>query len=120
MIPKVTQDGPNIIPRYWCSVCGTSLSKHDPTVREPSGWRFCPNCGNPIEWEKAGPPLLTEHTIQIDLEDGRSITIKRLDSEATIRAFYSVGGRIPADPAYGQGGMITQVRFISRREVSLT
>lgn len=120
MIPKVTQDGPNIIPRYWCSVCGKSLPKDSAANRETSAWQFCPICGSPIEWEKAGPPLLTEHTIQIDLEDGRSITMRRLDSEAAIRAVYSAGDRIPADPAYGQGGVIAQVRFISRREVPLT
>lgn len=54
MISKATQDGPNILPRYWCSDCGWYLvpSRRDP---ESAGYAFCPGCGQPIEWEKAVP-----------------------------------------------------------------
>lgn len=52
MIPKVTQDGPNIMEQYWCSSCGRGLMsrrQHDGA----SGWSFCPGCGEEIEWDKA-------------------------------------------------------------------
>ncbi len=54
MIPNVTQDGPNILERYWCSACGRYLV---PDGRDPAapGYAFCPGCGLPIEWEKAVP-----------------------------------------------------------------
>ena len=52
MIPKITQDAPNIVPRYWCSTCGRSLPAPD---QHDDQWRFCPRCGEPIEYEKAEP-----------------------------------------------------------------
>lgn len=54
MIPKITQDGPSIMPRYWCAECGHSL----PTSTfsgEPIRWKFCPECGQAIEWDKVVP-----------------------------------------------------------------
>lgn len=54
MIPKITQDGPNIMPRYWCAECGHSL----PTSTfsgEKIRWKFCPECGQAIEWDKVVP-----------------------------------------------------------------
>lgn len=54
MIPKVTQEGPNILERYWCSDCG----QHLPTSTfsgEHIHWKFCPECGQPIEWDRAIP-----------------------------------------------------------------
>ena len=59
MIPKITQDAPNIVQRYWCSTCGRSLPAPD---QHDDQWRFCPRCGEPIEYEKAKlrkvrPPL---------------------------------------------------------------
>ena len=54
MIPKITQDGPNIMPRYWCSGCGQPL----PTSSfsgEKVRWKFCPECGQSIEWDLAVP-----------------------------------------------------------------
>ncbi len=52
MIPKVTQDAPNIREQYWCAACGRYLL---PNGRDPEapGYAFCPGCGQPIEWEKA-------------------------------------------------------------------
>ena len=52
MIPKITQDAPNIVQRYWCSTCGRSLPAPD---QHDDQWRFCPRCGEPIEYEKAEP-----------------------------------------------------------------
>ena len=50
MIPKITQEAPNIVQRYWCSTCGRSLPAPD---QHDDQWRFCPRCGEPIEYEKA-------------------------------------------------------------------
>ena len=52
MIPKITQEAPNIVQRYWCSTCGRSLPAPD---QHDDQWRFCPRCGEPIEYEKAEP-----------------------------------------------------------------
>ena len=38
MIPKITQDAPNIVQRYWCSTCGRSLPAPD---QHDDQWRFC-------------------------------------------------------------------------------
>jgi len=54
VIPKVTQDGPNIIPRYWCSNCGQSLPTSTFSGKKIR-WKFCPECSQPIEWDKAVP-----------------------------------------------------------------
>ena len=57
MIPKITQAAPNISEQYWCSTCGRNLPS--PNQNAGSGsedpWRFCPGCGEPIEYEKAEP-----------------------------------------------------------------
>lgn len=55
MIPKITQDGPNIVERYWCGTCGCALPAPDQDKAEAGkdAWRFCPICGEPIEYEKA-------------------------------------------------------------------
>ena len=57
MIPKITQDAPNIVQRYWCSTCGRSLPAPD---QHDDQWRFCPRCGEPIEYaklRKVRPPI---------------------------------------------------------------
>ena len=54
MIPKITQDGPNIAERYWCSNCGQGLPTHS-FNGEKISWKFCPECGQAIEWELAVP-----------------------------------------------------------------
>ena len=57
MIPKITQKGPNIVEQYWCGHCGAGL----PNPRQFQGdapkknWKFCPMCGEPIEYDKAEP-----------------------------------------------------------------
>lgn len=55
MIPKITQERPNIIERYWCSTCGRALpAPGQGTVAFPKDpWKFCLGCGEPIEYEKA-------------------------------------------------------------------
>lgn len=55
MIPRITQDGPNIIERYWCGTCGCALPApiQDKAEDSKKAWRFCPVCGEPIEYEKA-------------------------------------------------------------------
>lgn len=55
MIPKITQDAPNIVERYWCADCGHSLPnpKADVTGIKSDPWRFCPGCGAFIEYDKA-------------------------------------------------------------------
>ena len=49
MIPKITQDGPNIMERYWCSTCGNALPHPVVPSSKTDPWRFCPICGEPIE-----------------------------------------------------------------------
>ena len=51
MIPSIQQERPNVIKRYYCSTCGTKL-QHSDGVNQAS-WRFCPMCGEQIEWDKA-------------------------------------------------------------------
>lgn len=60
MVPKVTQQAPNIIEKYWCSTCGAPLPKYKPLSNEPSGWKFCSICGEPIEWDEASPVVWGE------------------------------------------------------------
>ena len=55
MIPKITQEAPNIAERYWCSACGRPLPAPVPNSTDGDPWRFCPSCGEPIEYEKAEP-----------------------------------------------------------------
>ena len=57
MIPNITQEGPNIVEQYWCGNCGAGLpppyqlrgEEYKPT------WKFCPICGEAIEYERAKP-----------------------------------------------------------------
>ena len=56
MVPKVTKSAPNVAAVYHCSVCGELLRETKLFTREPSGWKFCPICGEPIEWDKAKKP----------------------------------------------------------------
>lgn len=57
MIPNITQEGPKIVEQYWCGNCGAGLpppyqlrdGEHKPT------WKFCPICGEAIEYERAKP-----------------------------------------------------------------
>ena len=57
MIPKMTQVRPNVLPIYWCGICGSKLPP--PEGPENAGqrrpWRFCPICGEGIEYEKSEP-----------------------------------------------------------------
>lgn len=57
MIPKITQRGPNIMEQYWCGKCGAGLPNphlfQGEAPRET--WKFCPMCGEPIEYDKAKP-----------------------------------------------------------------
>ena len=52
MIPRVTQDGPNIVERFWCSVCDRALVPHGRDTDSP-GYSYCPGCGQHVEWDKA-------------------------------------------------------------------
>lgn len=57
MTPNITQEGPNILEQYWCENCGTGLpppyqlrgEEYKPT------WKFCPICGEAIEYERTKP-----------------------------------------------------------------
>ena len=51
MIPKMTQDGPNIAPQHWCSNCGRKLVPHNNFYKIPAD-NFCPGCGKEIDWDK--------------------------------------------------------------------
>ena len=50
MIPIENQERPNVACYYTCSNCDKKLVRG--TEDEP-GWRFCPYCGEQIEWDKA-------------------------------------------------------------------
>lgn len=115
MIPKVTQDGPNIAPRYFCSVCSTPLRKNDPITGEPSGWKFCYICGSPIEWDKAGPPILQELTVLVTFEDGGSITKRIVGTEQTVGYTYPIGSMFHYVDS-GQCKMVTKTEIINVRE----
>lgn len=54
MIPKVTQDAPNILPQYWCSQCGRKLLTINNYLNIDS-YTYCPGCGEFIEWDEAQP-----------------------------------------------------------------
>lgn len=51
MIPKVTQQTPNIIEHYWCTKCGRHLWR-DKSLFDADGYLYCPGCGEFIEWDK--------------------------------------------------------------------
>lgn len=57
MIPKITQQGPNIVEQYWCGNCGSSLpNPYRFRIGEQKPvWKFCPICGESIEYDKAQP-----------------------------------------------------------------
>ncbi|RKI66723.1 hypothetical protein D7V91_11505 [bacterium 1xD42-67] len=57
MIPKITQSRPNILERYWCGKCNASLPGPHSANIEKQGveWKYCPICGEPIEYDKAKP-----------------------------------------------------------------
>lgn len=52
MIPKITQEAPNLVQRYWCSTCGPVPAGPD---QHDDQWRFCPKVRGAIEYEKAEP-----------------------------------------------------------------
>lgn len=54
MIPTITQDAPNIVPRHWCSNCGRKLVPQNNFYKMLPD-NFCPGCGERIEWDKAVP-----------------------------------------------------------------
>lgn len=57
MIPKITQERPNVLPKYWCGTCGSELPP--PEGPEKGGmktpWKFCAICGEAIEYDKVKP-----------------------------------------------------------------
>lgn len=117
MIPKVIKDGPNMPSRYVCSVCSAPLKKTDPFTGAPSGWKFCCICGNPIEWEKAGPPVLTELTVLVTFEDGGTETERFVGNMETLPYWFPVG----ETPRRGSGAdtqdvVIAKVEIVNVRE----
>ena len=67
MIPKITQSSPNIVERYWCGTCGASLSDPYYTIINPQGsrWKYCPFCGELIEYDKATPVQWAEKNCEL-------------------------------------------------------
>lgn len=51
MIPHENQECPNMVTYYTCSNCGSTLNKGNSNGQ--GRWKFCPICGEPIEWDKA-------------------------------------------------------------------
>jgi len=66
VIPKVTQKHPNILSRYWCGKCGASITSPHPIKGEENKpiWKFCPYCGEPIEYDKAAPVQWSEQNCE--------------------------------------------------------
>lgn len=66
MIPKITQQGPNIMERYWCGKCGAGLPNPLRASSKDSErtWHFCPICGEPIEYDKAEPVQWAEQSCE--------------------------------------------------------
>ena len=54
MIPKITQEMPNTTQCYWCTTCGASLTNPHTLTTKPA-WKFCPYCGELIEYDLAKP-----------------------------------------------------------------
>ena len=63
MIPRIQQERPNVIKRYYCSTCGTKLQHCDGVNQE--SWRFCPMCGQKIEWDEATDVVWEEKSCDI-------------------------------------------------------
>lgn len=66
MIPKITQAGPSIMERYWCGECGIGLTNPRRFAGEEAliVWKFCPLCGEPIEYDKAKPVQWAEQSCE--------------------------------------------------------
>lgn len=66
MIPKITQQRPNVAARYWCGTCGASLPNPHFADADPhrAGWKYCPICGEPIEYDKATPVQWSEQNCE--------------------------------------------------------
>lgn len=111
MIPKVMQDAPNIMPYYTCSVCSEPLKMCDPFSGKP--WNFCHVCGSPIEWDKAGPPVMTEYTILVTYEDGSTSTKSIIGSRRRAETQFPIGGTVWRG---GQQMMVTDSKIVSERE----
>ena len=66
MIPKIIQRGPTVVPKYFCSECGSQLQNVDRLGSITKGrWAFCPMCGEKIEWDKANPVKWEEQSCGI-------------------------------------------------------
>ena len=63
MIPRIQQERPNVIKCYYCSICGTKLQHSDGVNQE--SWRFCPVCGQQIEWDKVTDVVWEEKSCDI-------------------------------------------------------
>lgn len=63
MIPRIQQERPNVIKRYYCSTCGTKLQHSDGVNQE--SWGFCPMCGQQIEWDKVTDVVWEEKSCDI-------------------------------------------------------
>lgn len=75
MIPKITQERPNVAPKYWCGTCGHALPPPNgpETCPNPVPWKFCSICGEPIEYDKAEPVRWVEQNCE---RCGRSLIRK--------------------------------------------
>ena len=62
VIPKITQKAPDVLWQYWCGTCNASLL--NPSLNRGVGWRFCPHCGEPIEYDKAKPVQWSEQNCE--------------------------------------------------------
>lgn len=120
MIPKVTTEAPNIVPRKWCTVCGSEVKEHNPLTGKPTGWKFCPICGSSIEWENVGPTLLLRKEVRVTLDNENSFVTLINGSAGTVAAYYRVGktmniGGGPLDEI----AAITGVEIIGEEEIPL-
>ena len=75
MIPKITQKAPNIMEQYWCGNCGAYLPHPHPIgeKRQIVQWKFCPHCGETIEYDLAEPVQWSEQNCE---QCGRSLIRK--------------------------------------------
>lgn len=79
MIPERIYTRPNVVPRHYCSHCGTQL--HDD---KDTRWKFCPMCGKEIEWHMAKEVNLREVKCQ----------------ECKTMLVYWKNGTLVADPSF--------------------